>query len=488
MPHSRKQGAAGLECFAPSNGHPFGESTRIGQIFEKAGEQQMRNLFEALLPSQFGKRIAPNDQFTRVPAYVRQDGFRSDDIFEPALHLGYLLDLTGASWSRSYSGSILIKRINYARMADARIRTGGAEGATADPLCLCEPWADRTAARSGQPAPQRLSRCRHPGLAQRRARGRRAASIAASALSWGEPAIPTAIATVTHGTLIFRGHRAVELAETATLEEVASLLWDTSDIALFPPADCKGNPFQSVAALVTQARSMVGRPLAKLAGEARTCTATIAAAFAATGNEAMHARLARSWALDAPGTDCVRRALVLLADHELNPSTFAASIAASTGASMPACILAGLATLSGPKHGGAGAALAALLTESEHIGAEAAIERWLSMGQGLSGFGHTLYPHGDPRAAALLLQVEPDAGMAKLRDAVADMLDLAPNIDFALLAVARAYRLPSDAGLALFAIARSVGWAAHAIEQAAMGTIIRPRAAYKGLTPPLSKD
>ena len=64
------------------------------------------------------------------------------------------------------------------------------------------------------------------------------------------------------------------------------------------------------------------------------------------------------------GAEAIRRALVLLADHELNASTFAARVAASTGASPAACLLAGLATLSGPRHGGAGEAVMQLAEDA----------------------------------------------------------------------------------------------------------------------------
>ena len=121
-----------------------------------------------------------------------------------------------------------------------------------------------------------------------------------------------------------------------------------------------------------------------------------------------------------------------------------------------------------------------LLAESDRCGPDTAIARWLAGGHRLPGFGHPLYPHGDPRAAALLAQVEPDPALAALRDAIAETTDLAPNIDFALLALQRAHALPADAGFALFAIARTVGWAAHAMEQAASGASIRPRARYIG--------
>jgi len=316
-------------------------------------------------------------------------------------------------------------------------------------------------------------------LTKRRARGRRTASIAASSMAWGEPVIPTRISTVAHGQLIFRGRRAAELADHATLEEVAALLWE-QPVAAFPIAHDGGDPFQALAALIAGARSMIGRAPAKLAQEASVAVAAIAGTFGAAGDGPIHERLARGWSLDAAGTDLVRRALVLLADHELNPSTFAARIAASTGAPMTACVMAGLSTLSGPKHGGAGAALAALAAEAKANGVDMAVARWLAAGHGLPGFGHPLYPHGDPRAAALLPLVTLDPALIELRDAVVDATEALPNIDFALLAISVAADLPADAPFRLFATARGVGWAAHAIEQSASGAMIRPRARYQG--------
>ncbi|WP_066816249.1 citrate synthase [Sphingomonas mali] len=318
-------------------------------------------------------------------------------------------------------------------------------------------------------------------LTKRRARGRRTASIAASAMAWGEPVIPTRISTVAHGQLIFRGRRAAELADHATLEEVAALLWD-QPMATFPAAAGDSDAFRALAALIEGAKPILGRAPGKLAQEAASAIATIAASFGAAGDGPIHERLARGWSLDAAGTDLVRRALVLLADHELNPSTFAARIAASTGAPMAACLMAGLSTLSGPKHGGAGAALAALAAEAKANGVDIAVARWLAAGHGLPGFGHPLYPHGDPRAAALLPLVTLDPMLVDLRDAVVDATDALPNIDFALLAISVAAGLPADAPFRLFATARGIGWAAHAIEQSTSGAVIRPRALYQGLT------
>lgn len=111
-----------------------------------------------------------------------------------------------------------------------------------------------------------------------------------------------------------------------------------------------------------------------------------------------------------------------------------------------------------------------------------AVARWLATGHGVPGFGHPLYPHGDPRAAALLPLVTLDPTLIELREVVMDATEALPNIDFALLAISVAADLPVDAPFRLFATARGIGWAAHAIEQSASGAVIRPRALYQGLS------
>ncbi|QKG70718.1 citrate synthase [Erythrobacter mangrovi] len=315
-------------------------------------------------------------------------------------------------------------------------------------------------------------------LAKRRKRGRATAAIAASTLSWGEPTLPTSISTVREGELIYRELSAAALAQDRTLEQVAALLWQV-DAVEFPACAPADDPFMAVAELARTARPTVGRSREKLAQEACAAVSTIAASQGAKGTGPMHLRLAEAFGSGGPGAECVRRILVLLADHELNPSTFAARIAASTGASMPACILAGLATLSGPKHGGAGAALDALLGESETRGATAAVDRWLASGLPLPGFGHPLYPAGDPRAKAILATFEPDEALNRLSRAASETGDALPNVDFAILAAARAHGWPPNSTFSLFAIARTVGWAAHAMEQMESGAIIRPRGIYR---------
>ncbi|TPJ27830.1 citrate synthase [Mesorhizobium sp. B2-8-3] len=325
-------------------------------------------------------------------------------------------------------------------------------------------------------------------LATRRNRGRSPQAIAESAIAWGEPAIATSISTVLHGRLVYRGRDAVELSATATLEETAELLWASdrpvSFASLTPSAARQsGTPtaFARLSALAAEGWPSLGRRPAMLQQDGAAATSALATALGATpGSEPVHDRLAQGWSVDATGAKLIRKALVLLADHELNASTFAARVAASTGAPVAACLLAGLATLSGPRHGGAGAAAIALVEDAERLGADEAIARWLAHDRPLPGFGHPLYPEGDPRAEGLFSDFRIDDGLLQLRKAVLAATGLHPNIDFALAAMTRGLRLPADAPFRLFALGRSVGWTAHAVEQVTSNRLIRPRARYDG--------
>ncbi len=227
-----------------------------------------------------------------------------------------------------------------------------------------------------------------------------------------------------------------------------------------------------------------GRTAADLAIEAATLLDIIAdAVVGRTLSGPIHQRLGRAWDCGRGGCDLIRQALVLLADHELNPSTFAARVAASTGASLAAASLAGLATLSGPSHGGMSGRVRELAGEARRTGSGEEVAALLAHWPAATGFGHPLYPEGDPRARALLGQVSPSLGLGDLGRTVETATGERANVDFALAALAEALGLPDDAPFALFAVARCAGWTAHAIEQLTAGSAIRPRARYHGPPP-----
>ena len=98
----------------------------------------------------------------------------------------------------------------------------------------------------------------------------------------------------------------------------------------------------------------------------------------------------------------------------------------------------------------------------------------------MPGFGQRLYPQGDPRAAALLAALDLDPWLREVFAAVEECTGARPNLDAALVALERTLHLPPGAALAIFAVARTAGWIAHALEQRRDGRLIRPRASYAG--------
>jgi citrate synthase len=170
-----------------------------------------------------------------------------------------------------------------------------------------------------------------------------------------------------------------------------------------------------------------------------------------------------------------------MSDHELNPSTFAVRIAASTGAPLAACALSGLSTLAGPLHGEAARrALAQLdrLTSARDAAAE--VRAMIGRGDVIAGWSHPLYPDGDVRASSLLAALKPRSSIARALRAIQNETGDRPNCDAALAAMTRELGLPDEATFSIFALARMTGWLAHAMEQRTTGRIIRPRARYVG--------
>jgi citrate synthase len=318
------------------------------------------------------------------------------------------------------------------------------------------------------------------------------------------PAISSSICLIENGRFYYRGQDAVRLADRATLEEIAGLLWlDEAHSELADP----GGPRRSGNAASTSGliercqtrltaladedltsldltRSQVIRTGWRILSELAACVAPTL-----PSSEPIHRRLAAAWRLGEAGADLIRRCLVLLADHELNASTFVARCVASAGATPYAVVTAALSALSGDRHGGETARAEGLLRELlEGDDAMAVMAGRLARGERLPGLGQPLYPDGDPRAAAILAvlaQAAPEvhALAEKAAEAGLRLVGRRPNVDFALAASSIGLGLPRNAGLGLFAIGRTVGWIAHAIEQYESGILIRPRARYLGPRP-----
>ena len=340
-------------------------------------------------------------------------------------------------------------------------------------------------------------------LRQRKARGRRPETVAEATLDWGLPVLDSGVSLIADGRLSYRGRDATVLAGTATIEATARLLWDCGGVDPFeasaPPMPAAWVPVlpllgglapldraQALLALVPPALPSWRRTAARLWPEAAGLVRLIAAAAIGRAPSVLpiHRMLAEGWGLDVQGADKLRAALVLSADHELNASTFTVRCIASTGASLPAALLGGLAALSGPRHGGMTERVEVLFAELDRDrDPERLIAGRVARGETVPGFGHPLYPAGDPRGSALLALAEPDELTRGLVQAVADLTGQLPTLDVGLVTLARQLGLPAGSAAALFAVGRTAGWLAHALEQAAQNRLIRPRARYVGPMP-----
>jgi citrate synthase len=363
---------------------------------------------------------------------------------------------------------------------------------------------------------------------RRRAEARRdPAQAAAHALEWGTPVLESSITFIDGESLYYRGHDVLALARTRSVADVASLVWTGAFGRRFDGAaavaPAPGGPTLALgrdASFIARAQTMLAVAATEDAGAGDLRPTSVAEAGwrmlhlltdAATGSvrrgkpadapAPVDERLARAWRAGPHGAEVIRAALILCADHELNVSSFTARCVASAGSTPYAVVIAGLSALEGFRHGGSGVRVESMLAG---IRAEAAghrrrdIERAigrataarLRRGDAVGGFGHPLYPGGDPRARALLdLLRARAAGSAELMyieafaAAASTLVREAPNVDIALAAVARVLDLPAGAPLMLFAIGRTIGWIGQALEQYATGQLIRPRARYVGVRP-----
>ncbi len=382
------------------------------------------------------------------------------------------------------------------------------------------------------PGPSRARRYAREDVERlrRRAQGRHdPEASAAQTLQWGLPILKSSLTLIADGRLYYRGHDAVELATSRSVAAVASLIWtgtlqaDTwwpvqrGDViptrraaeaergsrgarALRTTGSARASEPPSfvlraqVALARASARDASGydlRPESVTRTGARILSLLTRAAGGAPGGPDIEAQLARAWRVPRRDAAIVRAALILSADHELNVSAFTARCVASAGANPYGVVLAALAALQGIRHGGMTARVHALLTSLQGIRrTRAALAARLRAGESIPGFGHPLYPDGDPRAAALLRLLRerharsPEVHAAsRVAEAALEVLRERPTIDFALAVVERVLHLPVRSALTLFAIGRSIGWVGHAIEQYATGALIRPRARYVGAMP-----
>ncbi|MFI5015277.1 MAG: citrate/2-methylcitrate synthase [Hyphomicrobiales bacterium] len=341
-------------------------------------------------------------------------------------------------------------------------------------------------------------------FAKHKGRGRKPERIARAALDWGLPALSSRITLIEAGRLFYRGRDAARLSLRSSLEDTARLLWQCEADDPFKMPEREPLPSRRVRPDFAAMAHPIDRCLAALSAHGvhsrmtwrrdprhlwpdgasllRLMAEAVSASAADSGP--IHRRMARAWGLVPKHAEILRAALVLCADHELNASAFAVRVVASTGASLAACLMGGLGALSGPLHGGTTSLVEILFDEAERRGdAASVVEERLRRGDMLPGFGHRLYPNGDPRARALLRLLPADRTRNALIAAMGEIDGRHPNVDFALVSLRRALGLNPGLALSIFAVGRAVGWIAHALEQQEEGKLIRPRARYVGEQP-----
>ncbi|MFD7838109.1 citrate/2-methylcitrate synthase [Streptomyces sp. NPDC059761] len=345
----------------------------------------------------------------------------------------------------------------------------------------------------------------------------------AAAPPGAELSVRTSLTLIEPDRYYFRGVDAVELASRYPYEEVAEWLWTGTlprGARFTAPPQALAAARRAVAALpehsgpidrlrVATAAAAVADPLRfdlsaeAVLGSARCLIPTLVGALPEVGPPGWRGdgRLARQlWTrLTArePDPDALATldlALTLLIDHDLAASTLAVRMAASARAHPYAAVSAGLGALEGPLHGAAGRLAHRMLVEAlERGGAAPVVADHLRAGRRIPGLGHRLYEGEDPRARALFARLEgvPQAGpaLAAAREVVATAAarrgGLHANVDLALAVLTVSCGMSAEAGETVFAVSRTAGWMAHALEEYQERPLrMRPSGQYVGPRPP----
>ncbi|ROQ95345.1 citrate synthase [Streptomyces sp. 2132.2] len=338
-----------------------------------------------------------------------------------------------------------------------------------------------------------------------------------------ELSVRTSLTLIEPDRYYFRGVDAVELASRYHYEEVAEWLWTGTlprGARFTAPPQALAAARRAVAALpehsgpidrlrVATAAAAVADPLRfdlsaeAVLGSARCLIPTLVGALPEVGPAGWRGdgRLARQlWSrltAHEPDPDALAvldLALTLLIDHDLAASTLAVRVAASARAHPYAAVSAGLGALEGPLHGAAGRLAHRMLVEAlERGGAAPVVADHLRAGRRVPGLGHRLYEGEDPRATALFARLEdvPQAGpaLAAAREVVATAAarrgGLHANVDLALAVLTVSCGMPAEAGETVFAVSRTAGWMAHALEEYQERPLrMRPSGQYQGPRPP----
>ncbi|MEU9486238.1 citrate synthase [Streptomyces decoyicus] len=336
-----------------------------------------------------------------------------------------------------------------------------------------------------------------------------------------ELAVRTSITLIDRDHCYFRGVDTSDLATHYSYEEVAEWLWTGEmhpGIRFTAPQKALSAAHRAVEALPTDSGPMdqlrVGVIAAAAAdplrfdlsedtviGTARSLIPTLVDALPsrAPNQCAADALAPRLWSrltsqpADATALRVLDAALVLLIDHDLAASTFAVRVAASARAHPYAIVSAGFGALDGVLHGAASGLAHRMLMEVLDRGSAAAVVAdHLRAGRRVPGLGHPLYPGEDPRAHALFRLLEDVPRVRPALEAAREVIsttarhaELHANVDLALAVLTVSTGMPAEAGETIFAIARTAGWIAHALEEYAEHPLrMRPSGRYHGPRPP----
>lgn len=352
----------------------------------------------------------------------------------------------------------------------------------------------------------------------------------------GIVAATSSISSIIDGVLTYRGYDIDNLADNASYEEVAYLLWygklpntkeladllqQLSDYSAIPdfvqqllrltPKDANSmavlrTAVSSLALADPEANDMSEQANLRKSIRLQAQIPTIIAAFGRIreGKEPIapkkNVSVAHNFLYMLTGIEpepiaieALDKALVLHADHELNASTFAARVTVATLSDIYSGVTSAIGALKGPLHGGANEAVMAML---EEIGSEDNVESYiknlLDNKKKVMGFGHRVYKNGDPRAKHLqrmskeLGKITGDMKWYNMSIHIEELVTgskgLKPNVDFYSASVYTSLEIPRDLFTPIFAISRLSGWTAHILEQYTDNRLIRPRAEYVGPT------
>lgn len=324
-----------------------------------------------------------------------------------------------------------------------------------------------------------------------------------SSTDWGAPILESAITLIGDETFYYRGHPVPLLAAEATFEKVMAILWEVPDGGRTVPDPARRTLAKSLSDsgksdspvdIFLQLLALLNRQ--DLAAFRYTPESTICAGVMmidcfqriVTGkwpNGPVADHLASLWGIEAAFVPLIDSALILVADHELNISSFTARCAASAGCSPYAAIAAATNAFFGRRHGGNTERIRGLFDEASGRGSLfEVISSRIKRGDSVPGFGHRLYDF-DPRSRFLLPRLPDRYGyIGQALEASQRLLGGSyPTVDFALVVMELELSLPEQSGAHLFYLGRMAGLVAHVMEQYGQNQPIRPRARYVGVHP-----